>query len=119
MAKPIQSFEAFWPHYLREHSKPSTRAIHVIGTILAMTMLAAALFTRSPYGLLLVPVLGYGAAWVSHFFIEKNRPATFTYPLWSLLADFKLCAMTLTFQIGPELTRAGVGSATAQASSHP
>ncbi|MEM6274279.1 MAG: DUF962 domain-containing protein [Myxococcota bacterium] len=119
MAKPIQSFEAFWPYYLREHSKPSTRAIHVIGTVLAMTTLATALFTGNLYALLLVPVVGYGAAWVSHFFIEKNRPATFTYPLWSLLADFKLCAMTLTFQIGPELMRAGVGGRTEQASSHP
>ena len=58
--------------------------------------------------LLAMPVAGYFFAWLAHFRVEKNRPATFTYPLWSLAADFKMWWMALTGQLGPELEKAGV-----------
>lgn len=83
-----QSFEEFWPFYVREHSRKATRVMHFAGTTAAVSAVAAGLLLRRPKLLALAPVLGYGPAWISHFFIEKNRPATFTYPLWSLMADF-------------------------------
>ena len=97
MAREYTSFAEFWPFYLREHSKPQTRALHYIGTSLVVAIAAYSL-----------PVAGYFFAWVAHFMIERNRPATFTYPLWSLVADFRMWALWLTGRIKPELERAGV-----------
>ncbi len=88
MTKRFESFEEFWPFYVREHSKKLTRQFHFVGTSLALGCAAGALVTRHKWLLLVAPVAGYGPAWLSHFFIEKNRPATFTYPRWSLMADF-------------------------------
>ncbi|MEO1481422.1 MAG: DUF962 domain-containing protein [Myxococcota bacterium] len=110
----FKTFEDFWPYYMHEHSRPLTRAIHVLGTTLAVLALVFAIGTGRWAMIALVPVIGYGFAWVSHFAIEKNRPATFTYPLWSLMGDFKLWFMTLSFQIGPELNRLGLGEAAAE-----
>ena len=87
MAPRLQSYEEFWPYYVSEHMKPATRALHVFGTSLVLATLAAAVLV-SPWWLLAVPFVGYGPAWIAHFFVEKNRPATFTYPLWSLRGDF-------------------------------
>jgi hypothetical protein len=88
--KRIESFEEFWPFYLREHSKPATRWFHFAGTSCGF---ALALFAIASRDLRLVPlalVAGYGPAWFSHFFIEGNKPASWTYPLWSFRADMKL-----------------------------
>lgn len=90
MSDRIKSFEEFWPYYVREHSKKSTRVLHFAGTTAAVATLGYALATRRPALIPLALVAGYGPAWISHFFIEKNRPATFKYPLWSLLSDFKM-----------------------------
>ena len=90
MSDRIKSFEEFWPFYVREHSNKSTRVLHFIGTTAAVTTLGAALATRKASLIPLALVAGYGPAWISHFFIQKNRPASFKYPLWSLLGDFKM-----------------------------
>jgi len=106
MAVPrFGSFEEFWPYYLSEHWKPVTRALHFAGTacVCACLLLAAA---RSPWWLLAAPFAGYSFAWIGHFFVEKNRPATFTYPLWSLRGDFRMFRLMLLGRIGPELARA-------------
>lgn len=106
--RTITSFRDFWPYYLREHAKPATRALHYAGTTLVVGIALYALVTGSWLLLAALPVAGYGFAWVAHFMVEKNRPATFTYPLWSLAGDFKMWWMWLTGRLGPELDRAGV-----------
>jgi len=108
MTNRIASFADFWLYYLREHRQPATRALHYIGTSLVVALAIYALLTGKWLLLLAIPVAGYFFAWVGHFGIEKNRPATFTYPLWSLGADFKMWWMWLTGRLGPELQRAGV-----------
>jgi hypothetical protein len=87
MSERIRTFEEFWPFYVREHSKKATRTIHFIGTTAVLGCVAYAAVRRKAWPLLVAPVVGYGPAWFSHFFIEGNKPATFQYPLWSLRAD--------------------------------
>lgn len=106
--KHYRSFAEFWPFYLREHSRTLTRAYHYIGTSLVVAIALYAVISGKWLWLLAMPVAGYFFAWLAHFRVEKNRPATFTYPLWSLAADFKMWWMALTGQLGPELEKAGV-----------
>lgn len=108
MARTITNFADFWPYYLREHSRPTTRALHYVGTTLVVALAVYALLAGRWLILIAIPVAGYFFAWVGHFGIEKNRPATFTYPLWSLGADFKMWWLWLTGRLGAELDRAGV-----------
>ena len=103
-----RTFAQFWPYYLREHSKPRTRAMHYVGTSLVVGLAIGAVATGTWWLLAAMPVAGYGFAWASHAAVERNRPATFTYPAWSLGADFKMWWMWLTGRLGPELQRAGV-----------
>ena len=109
MAERYETFSAFWPHYLREHSRPGTRALHYVGTTLVVALAIFALVTGRWLWLLAIPLAGYGFAWLAHFAHERNRPATFTYPAWSLAADFRMWFFWLTGRLGPELDRAGVG----------
>jgi len=86
----MKSFAEFWPFYLQEHSHPLNRRLHFIGTFLVHIFFIYAVVTQQWLLLWVVPVLGYGFAWVGHFIVEKNRPATFKHPLWSLMGDFKM-----------------------------
>ncbi|MEP1231557.1 MAG: DUF962 domain-containing protein [Litorimonas sp.] len=106
--KKITTYSEFWPHYLREHSKASTRAWHYVGTLMALTLLAALIITGKWALLPLTLVSGYFFAWMSHGLIEKNKPATFTYPLWSLGSDFKMLFCAVTGKMPKELEKAGV-----------
>ena len=106
MARQYRSFTEFWPFYLREHSRPRTRALHYAGTTLVVAIAILAVATGRWIWLLAVPPAGYGFAWLAHFAVEKNRPATFTYPLWSLAADFRMWWLWLTGRLGNELEQA-------------
>jgi hypothetical protein len=108
MSQKFRSFEEFWPYYLREHSKPRTRLLHYIGTSIVVGIAAVALLSGNLLLLLAIPLAGYGFAWIAHFIVERNRPATFTYPLWSLAADFKMWWLWLTGGLSRELTKAGI-----------
>ena len=86
--KTYTSFKSFYPYYLSEHENLTCRRLHVVGSTLVLICLIYALFTQKWMMLLILPVLGYGFAWVGHFFFEKNRPATFTYPVYSFIGDW-------------------------------
>ena len=89
------SFSAFYPFYIHEHSNRTCRRMHVIGTSLVAGAFISFLMTLNAWWLLAMPLIGYGFAWVGHFVFEKNRPATFKYPLWSLMGDFRMWFETM------------------------
>lgn len=102
----INTYNEFWEFYLREHSKPLTRVLHLIGTTLGLALLVYFVATGRWYFFPLFFVVGYAFAWFAHFVVEKNRPATFKYPFWSFISDFKMIAYMLTGRLGAELERA-------------
>ena len=84
------SFREFYPFYLSEHANPTCRRLHFIGSTLVLLIVVVAILRRDARWLWLAPVAGYGFAWVGHVFFEKNRPATFTYPLYSFIGDWAM-----------------------------
>lgn len=85
-----KTFNEFYPFYLTEHKSPTNRLLHFIGSLSALIQLCLALFFREPFFIITAIVSGYAFAWVGHFIIEKNRPATFTYPFYSFMGDWKM-----------------------------
>lgn len=104
----IRSYGEFWPFYLREHAKAETRGWHFLGSTLVLAALALFLIGGEWWWLAAVPIAGYGPAWVAHFFVEHNKPATFRYPLWSLFSDARMYALWLAGRLDGELHKAGV-----------
>lgn len=104
----IQSYNEFWLFYLREHSQPLTRVFHYIGTTIGLIFFALAAVQLNFNFILLGLFSGYFFAWISHFFIEKNRPATFKYPLWSFYSDFKMYFCFVSGRLPAHLHAAGV-----------
>ena len=90
MEKKFTSLREFYPFYLTEHSNAICRVLHYIGTGLVLISFLVFLITLDWFFLAIIPFVGYGFAWVGHFFFEKNKPATFQYPLYSLASDFLL-----------------------------
>lgn len=84
----FNSFAEFYPYYLSEHSNSTCRRLHFVGTSLVILILALTIGKGAWLMLLALPLAGYSFAWIGHFFFEKNRPATFQHPLYSLLGDF-------------------------------
>ena len=85
-----KTFKDFYPYYIEEHSKPKTKLLHFIGTSISLFFLVQLVITFDPIYLIYALLSGYGFAWVAHFFIEKNKPATFTYPCYSFIGDHKM-----------------------------
>lgn len=84
----FKSFAEFYPYYLKEHSNFICRLLHYAGSTLTLAMLAFAFLTMNLWWLLTLPLIGYGFAWLGHFIFERNRPATFQYPMYSLMGDW-------------------------------
>jgi len=101
----IKTYAEFWDFYVSEHSKPLTRMLHFAGTALGLALLAYFVATGRWYYFPLFFVVGYAFAWSAHFFVEKNRPATFKYPLWSFISDFKMIWLMLTGRMSREFAR--------------
>lgn len=99
------TYAEFWPRYLRQHRHPATRRIHVVGTGAGLLLLAAAVATLHWWLAVAGLVVGYGAAWLSHAFVERNRPETFSHPLWSLASDFRMAWLYVTGGLDRELER--------------
>ncbi|PHR70990.1 MAG: hypothetical protein COA67_07265 [Lutibacter sp.] len=100
MDERIKTYQEFYKFYLSEHQNKTSRLLHVIGTTIVFALTFTAIYHRNFKLLWLVPLAGYGFAWVGHFFFEKNKPATFQYPLWSLKSDFKMYFDILSGKIG-------------------
>ena len=88
MSKKYQNFTEFYPFYLSQHANLACRRLHFVGSLIIVFLVFYIVFTSKWLLLFLIPVIGYGFAWVGHFFFEKNRPATFTYPVYSLIGDW-------------------------------
>lgn len=104
----LKSFAEFWPLYLNEHSRPLTRQIHVAGTVIGLSLLVASFF-GGPVLALIGIMVGYALAWIAHFQVERNRPATFSHPLWSFRGDLKMTALYLSGRLDEELRRHRIG----------
>ncbi len=96
---PYASFKDFYPYYLGEHQNRTCRRLHFVGSALVLLLFLVALLRGQAALLWLLPVIGYGFAWVGHFFFEKNRPATFKHPLYSLMGDWVMFWQMLRGQI--------------------
>jgi len=95
-APPFASFRAFYPYYREQHSNPVCRRLHVCGTLLALLIVLAAVASAHYLWLIAAPLAGYLPAWLGHFVFQRNLPATFRHPLYSLRGDFVMLAETLT-----------------------
>ena len=95
----FNSFSDFYPFYLNEHANRTSRRLHVIGTSCVLALFILSITTKIWALLWLLPLVGYSFAWVGHFVFEKNRPATFKHPVYSLMGDFKMWWQVITAQI--------------------
>ena len=109
-----KTYAEFWDFYVYEHSKPLTRLLHFVGTTLGLFLLAFFVARGEWYYFPVFFVAGYGFAWFAHFVIEKNRPASFRYPFWSFISDFKMISFMLTGQMAAEVKRVQRDAASAR-----
>lgn len=103
--KRIETYAEFWDFYVAEHSQPLTRLLHFAGTTLGLVLLVWIIRGSHWIYLPLCFVTGYAFAWFSHFFVEHNKPATFKYPLWSFISDYKMVFYMLTGRMNAEVER--------------
>ena len=103
MEKKYKTLKEFYPYYLTEHSDVTCRRLHYTGTTLLFVIIAVSIFTGNYAFMFLLPVVGYGFAWLGHYKFERNKPATFQYPLYSLASDFIMYYHFLTGQVGQKV----------------
>src|SRR5437773_3037023 len=103
----IETYAEFWDFYVREHSKPLTRLLHFAGTSLGLILLVWFIWLGRWYFVPLFLVVSYSFAWFAHFVVERNKPATFKYPLWSFVSDFRMMWFMITGRMGREVRRIG------------
>lgn len=101
--KPPKTLPDFWPYYVSQHLHPTNRLLHAVGTSLGLVLAAVGLITSNPSVVVLAVAVAYSCAWAGHFFYERNRPATFTYPLLSFRADLRMYRLTLLGQMDTEI----------------
>jgi hypothetical protein len=101
----MKTFADFWPYYLGEHRNPLNRLLHVVGSTAGLALVALAVWRQQwalvPAGI----VCGYAFAWIGHFVVERNKPATFQHPLWSFVGDWKMYGLMVTGRLPAELSR--------------
>lgn len=105
MATEYKTLEEFWPYYLSEHLDPVNRNLHAVGSLLGLGWLGLAAAWQMPLLILAAVLNGYAFAWIGHFVFERNRPATFKYPLKSFLCDWIMLSYVLTGRIGREIEK--------------
>ena len=101
----IGSYGEFWEFYVREHSQPATRALHFAGTAAGLILLVWLIWRGTWYYFPASLAVGYAFAWFAHFVVERNRPATFQYPLWSFVSDYKMMWLMITGRMRREVER--------------
>jgi hypothetical protein len=106
MTRRLATFEEFWPYYVARHSRPANRALHFLGTSLALAAAVTAATLAQPLWLLMVPLGVYGPAWIGHTLVERNHSATFRHPVWSLRGDLRMYRLMWMARMEPELDRA-------------
>ena len=99
MKRKFKSFSEFYPFYLSEHSDPVNRRLHFLGSLVVIVILLFSILTQMWFALILIPFAGYGFAWIGHFYVEKNKPATLKYPIYSLLGDLMMFKDIITGKI--------------------
>ncbi len=100
-----ETFSDFWPVYVLAHRQPLTRGFHFVGSLAGWGLAVTAIWRGQPWWLAAALGVPYALAWISHFFVEHNRPATFGHPLWSWLADQKMVALMLAGRMNEEVRR--------------
>ena len=93
------SFREFYPFYLSEHANRVSRRLHFIGSCGVLVLIGVAITRHNAWWLVAALVCGCGFAWIGHFFFEKNRPATFTHPIYSLMGDWMMFWQVLTGKV--------------------
>ncbi len=99
MKKRFKTFKEFYPYYLSQHRNLMCRVLHFIGTSIVITLVFITVITSNSKLLIFLPFAGYGFAWIGHFVFEKNKPATFTHPIYSLASDFKMFFELITLKL--------------------
>lgn len=97
-----QNFSEFWPYYMAAHQNARSRALHYVGSTGVIVAVALAIMV-SPWWAFAAPIFGYGCAWTGHFAFERNKPATWVRPWWSLMGDWKMFGLWLTGRLAPHL----------------
>ena len=106
------TFAEFWPDYVRAHSKPATRVVHFLGTMLGWMLLGAAIAARRWWWIAGAVLVSYALAWLSHFLLEHNKPATFEHPLLSWWADQRMVFLMVIGKMGEEVKKFTTGGQT-------